>query len=82
MVHDRGRDQQATRLAQPAQRVRTQQGRAQGTPRSRLVEAELGIEATPCTTVIPMLLGTVRVAIAGCGQHRTATRMSAGRWRT
>lgn len=81
VVHDRGSDQQATCFAQPAQRVRAQQGRTQGTPGGGLVEAEFGIEAAPGTTVVAMLSGTVRVAVTRCGQHRTATGVSAGRWR-
>jgi hypothetical protein len=78
MVHDLGGDQPATRLAQPAQRVGTQEGRAHSTPRSRLVEADLSIETPSCTPVVPMLLGTVRVAVARCGHYRPATRLPAG----
>jgi len=79
VVHDLGSDQQATCFAQPAQGVRAQQGRTQGTPGGGLVEAEFGIEAAAGATVVAVLSGTVRVAVAGGGQHRTATRVPAGR---
>jgi len=79
VVHDRCGDQEVTRFAQPTQRVRTQEGRPQGTPRCRLVEAKLGIKAAPRAPVVPMLCSTVRVAVARSGQHRPATRVSAGR---
>jgi len=82
VVHDLGSDQQATCFAQPAQGVGAQQGRTQGTPGGGLVEAEFGIEAAPGAPVVAVLSGTMPVAVAGCGQHRTATGVSAGRWRS
>jgi hypothetical protein len=62
--------------------VRTQKRSTHRTPLGGLVKAEFRVEATPCATVVPMLAGTVRIAIAGAGQHRTTTWVSAGRGRT
>jgi hypothetical protein len=56
--------------------VLTQDGGPHSAPRSRLVEAKLGIKPAPRAAVVTMRCNTVRIAIAGRDQHRATARVA------
>jgi hypothetical protein len=76
MVHDARWDQPTTLAARPAHGVLTQEGCAHQTPLAGLVEANLGIKASPCAPVIAVNERLMGRAVARLRKHRGTPRIS------